>query len=75
MIRVFLYDPTTKTSTSGGEELIQNWRDSDSSIIWLDIENEAERSDRALLEQFSIHPLVIQDALSPRHPLKDERLR
>jgi magnesium transporter len=73
MIRVFLYDPTTKASTTGGVELIQTWQDSSSSILWLDIENEAERSDKALLQQFGIHPLAIQDALRPRHPPKIER--
>ncbi|MFQ3244562.1 MAG: magnesium transporter [Arenicella sp.] len=73
MIRVFLYDPTTKISITGGVELIQTWQDSSSSIIWLDIENEAERSDRTLLQQFGIHPLAIQDALRPRHPPKIER--
>jgi magnesium transporter len=73
MIRVFLYDPTTKISITGGVELIQTWQDSSSSIILLDIENEAERSDRTLLQQFGIHPLAIQDALRPRHPPKIER--
>ena len=73
MIRAFLYDPTTNRSTSGGDELIQVWRDSDSSIIWLDAQGEPDNRDKALLEQFSIHPLAIQDALRPRHPPKIER--
>ena len=73
MIRVFLHDPTTQQSTSGGQELIEVWRESAESIIWLDIENESPSNDRSLLEQFSIHPLAIQDALRPRHPPKIER--
>lgn len=73
MIRVFLYDPITKESSSGGEELVSVWHSSESKLIWLDIQGEAEDRDRVLLDQFSIHPLAIQDALRPRHPPKIER--
>ena len=73
MIRVFLYDPKTKTFQSGGQELIEPWRQSQQSIIWLDIEGESAENDENLLKQFSIHPLAIQDALRPRHPPKIER--
>ncbi|RBP50670.1 magnesium/cobalt transporter CorA [Arenicella xantha] len=75
MIRAFVYDPKTKTSQSGGEELIEMWKQSDRNIIWLDIEGKADEHDNALLAEFGIHPLAIQDALRPRHPPKIERFQ
>ncbi|WP_444993933.1 magnesium transporter CorA family protein [Aliikangiella sp. IMCC44359] len=71
MIKTFLYQPSTKKLEKGGVELIQKWRDSDENILWLDLENES--GEIALLEQFNIHPLAIQDALRSRHPPKIER--
>ncbi|MFT5136980.1 MAG: magnesium transporter [Arenicella sp.] len=73
MIRAFLYEPNTKVSKHGGVELIQVWSDSQHSLIWLDIQGEPKEKDIALLGQFKIHPLAIQDALRPRHPPKIER--
>jgi magnesium transporter len=73
MIRVFLYDTNTAASQCGGRELIGSWRESDHSIIWLDIEGESSSDDEALLREFGIHTLAIQDALRPRHPPKVER--
>lgn len=75
MIRVYIYDPISKASKHGGEELIKLWRESDQSIIWLDIDGEADSDDEALLQTFQIHPLAIQDALRPRHPPKIERFK
>lgn len=75
MITAFLYDPSTKASQSGGEELIELWQKSDQNIIWLDIEEEEKGIDEALLGKFNIHPLAIQDALRPRHPPKIERFK
>ncbi len=73
MIRAFLYDPTTQTHQSGGQELIEAWRASEHNLIWLDVEGESKETDVAFLKQFKIHPLAIQDALRPRHPPKIER--
>lgn len=73
MIRVSLYDPGTRESTSGGVELLPQWQESQDSIIWLDIEGESDASAQALLSDFGVHPLAIQDALRPRHPPKIER--
>ena len=73
MIRAFLYNPVTKLSQSGGRELIESWQKSEHDIIWLDIEDESHSDDEAILTQFGIHPLAIQDALRPRHPPKIER--
>lgn len=73
MIRVFLYDPASKKSQFGGEELIKPWRESDTSILWLDLQGLSIEEDNELLEKFAIHPLAIQDAMRPRHPPKIER--
>lgn len=73
MIRVSLFDPGTQASTSGGIELIDAWKNSNDSIIWLDIEGESDGEARSLLGDFGIHKLAIQDALRPRHPPKLER--
>ena len=73
MIRVFLSDPITGESHQGGKELIADWEASNSKLIWVDIEREPNYSEEALLDEFGIHSLAIQDALRPRHPPKLER--
>ena len=73
MIRVFLSDPDTGKSQQGGKELIADWKTSDSKLIWVDVAGEPHYSEEALLNEFNIHPLAIQDALRPRHPPKLER--
>lgn len=73
MIRVFLNDPSTGESRQGGQELIEAWEASDSTVIWVDIEDEEREDEERLLNQFGIHKLAIQDALRPRHPPKIER--
>lgn len=73
MIRVILHDPKTGESQQGGPELIAAWEESDSSLIWVDIEGEKHDDEKTVLKRFEIHPLAIQDALRPRHPPKLER--
>ena len=73
MIRVSLYEPGAGKSTSGGSELIAEWKKSQTGIIWLDIEGETDEHAQSLLSDFDVHPLAIQDALRPRHPPKMER--
>jgi magnesium transporter len=73
MIRTLLYDPQSGVTKAGGKELIDEWNTSDQSTIWCDIEGESDASDRALLTQFQLHPLAIQDALRVRHPPKLEQ--
>lgn len=75
MKRVFLYDPHTKASQTGGSELISEWQKSVEKIIWVDVEGGTDEDDTALLTEFEIHPLAIQDALRPRHPPKIERFK
>ncbi len=73
MIRTFFFDPTTNSQQTGGVELIESWQKSEQALLWLDVEGESKENDEALLKQFDIHPLAIQDALRPRHPPKIER--
>jgi magnesium transporter len=68
-----LFDPDTKSGQSGGEELISDWKQSETGILWLDIEGGDAEHDELVLTDFGIHPLAIQDALRPRHPPKIER--
>lgn len=73
MIRTVLFDPDTKSGQCGGEELISKWQQSETGVLWLDLESDDAEHDRAVLSEFGIHPLAIQDALRPRHPPKIER--
>ena len=74
MIRAQLYDPESKRVETGGQELIARWQEDNSSIIWLDLQDNAISEERALLKQhFGLHPLAIEDAQRLRHPPKIER--
>jgi len=75
MIRVILSNPKTGESQKGGSELIAVWEKSELDLIWVDIEGEKHDDEKAVLNQFGIHPLAIQDALRPRHPPKVERFK
>jgi magnesium transporter len=73
MIRVTLSDAKTGELRHGGTELITAWEESDSHLIWVDVEGESHDVEENILSRFRIHPLAIQDALRPRHPPKIER--
>lgn len=73
MIRGLLFDPEAGTLSSGGLDLVDSWKASDGLILWLDMDAEDEQRERAILEDFEIHPLAIQDALRQRHPPKVEQ--
>ena len=73
MIRAILFDPEIRSARSGGDELISEWKESDTGILWIDIEGGDTERDESVLNGFGIHPLAIQDALRPRHPPKIER--
>ena len=72
MLRCALFDPTTKTLSTGGQELIAIANASDTHVLWVDMESDASTDEGALLRGFNIHPLAIQDALRQRHPPKIE---
>lgn len=71
MIRSMLADKNGSTKI-GGQELIDEWRASPESTLWLDLEAESPEDEQAILEKMNCHPLAIQDAQRPRHPPKIE---
>jgi len=71
MLRTTLLDDNGQLQ-QGGVELIDHWRQSDKSFLWLDLYGEAESEEAALFGQFGIHPLAISDARRQRHPPKLE---
>lgn len=57
----------------GGEELIVEWKNDASSLLWIDINNHHHEQERLLLEELGCHPLAIEDAIiDKRHPPKIE---
>ncbi|UYF98914.1 magnesium/cobalt transporter CorA [Halomonas sp. GD1P12] len=71
MIRTMLTTPGSALLV-GGEELIEQWRSTPDSHIWIDLQGEPQEVERELLERFECHPLAIQDAHKDRHPPKIE---
>lgn len=75
MITVRLLDESgdgSGTVRSGGPELIEAWKQSDTAVVWVDLEGEATERQVAILEDFGCHELSIKDALRDRHPPKIE---
>ena len=57
----------------GGSELIQEWQNDSSALLWMDINEHDNDQEHLLLEQLKCHPLAIEDALADkRHPPKIE---
>jgi len=74
MIRVLLYDPSSQQLSKGGVELIDVWASNPAALLWADLQDEPEETERDLLVQrFGVHPLAIQDGQRTRHPPKLER--
>lgn len=73
MIRALLFNPANATLLQGGEELIDAWRQDANLLLWVDLADNPEDVERAIMEpQFGLHPLAVQDALRARHPPKLE---
>lgn len=72
MIRAMLHNPTTKTTLSGGAELIPQWHDSH-QLLWVDLTDEDTDTEMNFLKtQFGIAESVIVSAQRDRHPPKFE---
>tara|TARA_R110001592_G_C13181511_1_gene750957 strand:- start:2980 stop:3936 length:957 start_codon:yes stop_codon:yes gene_type:complete len=56
----------------GGEELVEQWRKSDSSVLWLDIEGEPNDEIRQPLIDLGCDEFAITDSFRKRHPPKVE---
>jgi magnesium transporter len=72
LIRAAFYDRESKSTQTGGEELIERWQTSTDGVIWIDIDAESRERETPLLQQFGIHRLAIEDAQRDRHPPKIE---
>ncbi len=74
MLTVYLYHTENKTLASGGVELVDQWIEEESTMLWLDIEGELNKSHAQLLqEKLHLHPLALEDAARDRHPPKIEK--
>ncbi|MFT4631781.1 MAG: magnesium transporter [Candidatus Azotimanducaceae bacterium] len=72
MMRAMLHDPATKTTLSGGVELLPQWRDSQ-QLLWLDLADEDNAAEMTfLMTEFNIHESVVYSAQRDRHPPKFE---
>ncbi|WP_221799938.1 magnesium transporter CorA family protein [Oceanobacter mangrovi] len=74
MIRTLFVDELGQSQT-GGEELLQQWRDSGSGRLWLDLMSdgkEYQQAERQFLLELGCHTLAIEDAQRERHPPKLE---
>lgn len=71
MIKCMLIN-SPKQSVIGGEELINEWRENEQSLLWIDLNSVEIEKEKSLLTAFNCHPLAIDDALRERHPPKIE---
>ena len=56
-------------SQTGGDELLERWRNSEPGWLWIDLEGEQPDQERTFLEDlFGIDELAITEAQRPRHP-------
>lgn len=68
-----LYHKDKNTRTVGGIELLDQWQNDASSILWLDIDGALDETTSTLLQsRLGLHPLALQDASRDRHPPKIE---
>jgi len=73
MIRMMLYSPANKQFVTGGEELLEVWREQPAALLWADLaQNESAAEQRLLVQEFGLHPLAVEDAQRNRHPPKIE---
>ena len=58
--------------TYGGAELEARWKADSNARIWVDLCEQNDDAERALLEDMGCHALAVTDALRERHPPKIE---
>ncbi|QNI02236.1 magnesium transporter CorA family protein [Halomonas sp. SH5A2] len=71
MIRILLTTPEGDVH-EGDEQLIDLWRQTPGSHIWVDMQGESQAVEQRLLQDFECHPMAVQDAHKERHPPKIE---
>jgi magnesium transporter len=57
---------------TGGQELINRWKNDNSGYIWIDLEGERPEDEKAILQSLNCHQLAIEDVQRYRHPPKTE---
>jgi magnesium transporter len=60
------------TIIRGGRELLAQWRQTPGSRLWIDLDNESQAIEDAVMAELGLHPLAILDARRQRHPPKIE---
>lgn len=71
----FMLSQDGKTQT-GGEELLQQWKQNTNSWIWLDLHGEAVDTEKLFLEKhFALDPIAINEAQRERHPPSFENFK
>lgn len=72
--RCLLLDTATCCAKTGGSELLEEWRRSADSVLWLDFQETLTEDDVALLTgEFGLDEFTISDIRRQRHPAKMER--
>ncbi len=73
MIEAVFWIPGEKTFVTGGADLMAQWRESADGLIWINIDHGSAQQDvDAIVAEFGLHPLAVQDAFRDRHPPKLE---
>ena len=74
MLTVYLYHAENKTLDMGDLELVDRWQQDESTMLWIDIEGELNKSTAQVLQnKLQLHPLALEDAARDRHPPKIEK--
>jgi len=73
MIRTLMYDMVSGHLEEGKQELVEDWKQDENKLLWLDLDDEPENvATQLLCGELDLHPLAVQDALRDRHPPKAE---
>lgn len=67
-IKIVLYEPSSRTLSNGGLELLEKWKSQAGTWVWVNISGEVDGTETSLLsERFAVSQLAIQDACRDRH--------
>ncbi len=70
-MNVLLWRPTDAAATSGGSELIEQWRGGDpDAYLWIDLDESDGSEQSRWLAEFGADPVIIEQALAKRFPPK-----
>ncbi len=72
MIQAITFDRGSGVMETGSFDLINNWKDQQDSIIWIDLINASDSEDKFISEFFAFNSLEMADATRLRHPPKIE---